>query len=74
MPDAYYAQKNSQLPYMEKPRYSMTKPNLHNIFLQIQPTKNNRWKTAQQGGKLYTRKRKKVIFYQETQKKVATQT
>ena len=30
---------NSQLPQMEKPRYSMTKPNLYDILPQIQPFK-----------------------------------
>jgi hypothetical protein len=35
-------------------------------------TKDNRWKTPTQGGKLHPRKRKKVIF-QQTQKKIATQ-
>jgi hypothetical protein len=43
---------------MEKPRYSMTKPNLHN---KPSPTKDNRWKTPAQGGKLHPRKSKKVI-------------
>jgi hypothetical protein len=28
----YYTQQNSQLPWMEKPKYFMTKPNSHNIF------------------------------------------
>jgi hypothetical protein len=28
----YYTQPNSQLLKMEKPKYSMTKPNSHNIF------------------------------------------
>ena len=28
----YYTQPNSQLPQMEKPKYSMTKPNSHIIF------------------------------------------
>jgi hypothetical protein len=32
-------QQNSQLSQMEKPRYSTTKPNLHNIFPQMQPYK-----------------------------------
>jgi hypothetical protein len=35
----YYTQQNFQLPQMEEPRYSMTKPNSHNIFSQIQPFK-----------------------------------
>jgi hypothetical protein len=37
------------------------------------PTKNSRWKTPPQGGKLHPRKRKKLIF-EQTQKKIATQT
>jgi hypothetical protein len=36
------------------------------------PTKDNRWKTPIQGGKLHPRKGKKVIFFQQTQKKIAT--
>jgi hypothetical protein len=32
-------QPNSQLPYMEKTKYSTTKPNSHIIFPQIQPFK-----------------------------------
>jgi hypothetical protein len=32
-------QQNSQLPYMEKTKYSMTEPNSHNIFPLIQPVK-----------------------------------
>ena len=28
----YYTKQNSQLPSMEKPNYSMTKPNSHNVF------------------------------------------
>ena len=31
--------QNSQLPYMEKPKYSTTKQNSHNIFPRIQPFK-----------------------------------
>jgi hypothetical protein len=37
------------------------------------PTKDNRWKTPTQGGKLHPRKSKKVIL-QKAQKKIATQT
>jgi hypothetical protein len=59
---------------MEKQKYSMTKPNLHNLFPQTQPYKDNRWKTPTQGGKLYSRKSKKVNFFQQNQKKIATQT
>ena len=35
----YYTQQNSQSPKMEKPRYSMTKPSLPNIYPQTQPYK-----------------------------------
>jgi hypothetical protein len=56
---------------MEKPRYSMTKSNLHNIFPQIQPYKDNRWKALTQGGNVHPRKSKKVISYQQIQKKIA---
>jgi hypothetical protein len=31
-----------------------------------------RWRTPTQGGKLYPRRSKKVIFFQQTQKKIAT--
>jgi hypothetical protein len=60
----YYTQQNSQLPQTEKPRYSMTKPNLHDIIPQIQPFKDNNGKTPTQGGKLHPRKSKKIIFQQ----------
>jgi len=48
---------------MEKPKYSIRKPNLYNIFSQIQYYKNNRWNAPTQGGKLHHRKSKKVIFF-----------
>jgi len=41
---------------MEKPRYSLTKPNLYNIFPKSSPTKDNRWKTPTQGEKLHHKK------------------
>jgi hypothetical protein len=56
---------------MKKARYFMTKPNLHNIFPQICPSKDNRGKTPKQRVKLHHRKRKKIIC-QQTQKKIAT--
>ena len=37
----------------------MKKPNLYNIFLQIQPYKDNRWKTPTHGGNLHPRKKQK---------------
>jgi hypothetical protein len=40
----------------------MTKPNLHNIFPQIQPFKDNKGKTSTQREKLSSRKSKKVPF------------
>jgi hypothetical protein len=43
------------------------------FFHKASSTKDNRWKTPTQGGKLHPRKSKKVIF-QKTQKKIATQT
>jgi hypothetical protein len=65
---------------MEKPRYSMTKNLKKNKTKQKQnktkqkqkkisfpkssPTKDNRWKMPTQGGKLYPRKSKKLIFFQ----------
>ena len=42
-------------------------------FHKSSPTKDNRWKTPKQGGKLYHRKSKKVIFFQQTQQKIVTQ-
>ena len=42
-------------------------------FHKSSPTRDNSWKTPTQGGNLHTRKSKKVIF-QQTQKKIATQT
>jgi hypothetical protein len=48
---------------MEKPRYSMTKPNLYNIFPQIQPFKDNKGKTPTKRGKLDPRKSKTIIFF-----------
>jgi hypothetical protein len=58
---------------MEKPRYSISKLNLHISFHKFSLTKDNRWKTPTQGWKLHPRKSKKVIF-QQTQKKIATET
>jgi hypothetical protein len=37
-------------------------------------TKDNRWKTPTQRAKLYPIKSKKVIFFQQTQMKIVTQT
>jgi hypothetical protein len=45
-------------------QYLSTNPGLQRII----------WKTPTQRGKLYPRKCKKVIFFQQTQKKIATQT
>jgi hypothetical protein len=45
------------------------KTNLHN---KSSPTKDNRWKTPTQGGKLYPRKKQEI--FQQTQKKKATKT
>jgi hypothetical protein len=42
-------------------------------FYKSSPTKDSRWKTPTQGGKLHPRKSKKVIF-EQTQKNIATQT
>jgi hypothetical protein len=58
---------------MEKPRYSMTKQIYTISFHKAILTKDNKWKMPTQGGKLHPRKSKKVIF-QQTQKKIATQT
>jgi hypothetical protein len=52
-----------QLTYMEKSSYPMTKKKIYTIsFHKSKPTKDNRWKTPTQGGKLHPRKSKKVIF------------
>jgi hypothetical protein len=63
MPAQATIPSNSQLPSVEKPRYSMTKTNLPNIFPQIQPFKDNKWTTPTQGEKLHTRKSKKIILF-----------
>jgi hypothetical protein len=47
---------------MEKPKYSMTKPNSHNIFDDSSPSKDNKGKIPIQRWKLHPRKSKKVIF------------
>jgi hypothetical protein len=44
------------------------------LFINPALKKDNRWKPPTQGGKLIPRKNKKVIFFQQTQKKRATQT
>jgi hypothetical protein len=51
----------------------MTRTNCTVSFHKTSPTKDNKWKTPTQGGKLHPRKSKKVIF-QQTQKKIGTQT
>jgi hypothetical protein len=56
---------------MEKPRYSMTKPNLHNIFHKSSPSKDNKRKTPKQKGKICSRKSKKVIL-QQTESNIVT--
>jgi hypothetical protein len=58
---------------MEKPRHSMTKQIYTISSHKNSPTKDNRWKTPTEEGKLHPRKSKKIIF-QETQKKMAIQT
>jgi hypothetical protein len=40
-------------------------------FHKYSPSNDNKWKTPTKGGKLHRRKRKKVIFFQQTQKKIA---
>jgi hypothetical protein len=61
---------------MEKPRYSRKKNEIYIVSFHISsPTKDNRWKNhPAQEGKLHPRKSKKVIFIQQTQKKIRTQT
>jgi hypothetical protein len=59
---------------MEKQRYSM-KIQIYTIsFYQSSPTKDNRYKTSTQGGKIHPRKSKKLIFFQQTPKKIGIQT
>jgi hypothetical protein len=43
-------------------------------FHKSSPTKDNRWKMPTPGGKIQPRKSKKVMFFQQTKKKIATQT
>jgi hypothetical protein len=52
----YHKWKNQDIP-RQKQIYKIS-------FHKSSPTKDNRWKTPIQGGKLYTRKSKKVIFFQ----------
>jgi hypothetical protein len=48
---------------MEKPKYSMTKQNIHTIFFhESSPSKNNNGKTPTKRWKLHPRKSKKVIL------------
>jgi hypothetical protein len=42
-------------------------------FYKTSPTKDNKWETPTQGGKLNPRKTKKAIIFQQTQKKTDTQ-
>jgi hypothetical protein len=61
---------------MEKPKISTTKPNLHIIFQESHPSKDNNRKKKKktiQGLKPYAKKSKKVIP-QQTKKKTATRT
>jgi len=50
------------------------KLNLRSIFHKSCPMKDNRWENPTKGGKLHPIKRKKVILFQQTQKKRVTQT
>jgi hypothetical protein len=59
---------------MKKPRYSMTKPNYTISFQKSRPKKDNRWKIPTQERKVHPRKSKKIILFQQNQKKTATQT
>ena len=43
-------------------------------FNKYSTTKDNKWKTPTQGWTLHLRKSKKVIAFQQTQKKIATET
>jgi hypothetical protein len=49
---------------MEKPKYSMTKPNSEISLHESSPSKDNKGKTPIQGWKLHPRKSKKVILQQ----------
>jgi hypothetical protein len=49
---------------MEKPKYSMIKPNSQISFHESSPSKDIKGKTPTQGGKLCPRKSKKVILQQ----------
>jgi hypothetical protein len=44
---------------MEKPRYSMTKPNLHNTFHKSSPSKDNKGKLQHKEGKYALEKARK---------------
>jgi hypothetical protein len=52
----------------------MTEKNETKSFHKFSPTKNKRGKTPTLGEKLHPSKSKKLIFFQQTQKKIASQT
>jgi hypothetical protein len=64
--------KTQKLKQMEKQIYSMRKTNLQNIFHKSRPIKDNRWKTTTQGRNVHPRKSKKLIIFQQTEKKIDT--
>jgi hypothetical protein len=39
---------------------------------QYSSSKDNKWRTPTQGGKLHPRKSKKIIFFKKTKKKITT--
>jgi hypothetical protein len=49
---------------MEKPMYSVTKPNSRKSFHESSPSKDNKGKTPTQGGNWHPRKSKKEILQQ----------
>jgi hypothetical protein len=59
---------------MEKSRYSMAKSNLYNIFPHIKPYKGQKMENPHTRRELHPRKFKNVVFLQQTQKKISTQT
>jgi hypothetical protein len=62
----YHKWRNQDIP-RQKQIYTIS-------FYKSSPTKDKKWEMPTQGGKLQPRKSKKVIFFQQTQKKITTQT
>jgi hypothetical protein len=54
---------------MDKPRYSMRKTNYTISFQKYSLSKDNKWKTPKQRGKLHPTKSKKILFFKNKPKR-----